>query len=71
MVIGGEGGDDHTGKYGMVANFGKIVEMHDKESFDGAKWSRLSLDYFRDMAGGLESVTVDDVMIAWGVELPI
>jgi len=37
LVIAGEGGDDHTGEYGTVANFGDIVEVRDEESFDGGE----------------------------------
>lgn len=63
LVIAGEGGDDHTGKYGIVANFGEIVGLRDEESFDGGEWSRFSLDYLRDMADGLKSGKVDDVTL--------
>jgi len=71
LVIAGEGGDDHTGEYGTVANFGEIVEVRDEESFDGGEYSRFSLDYFRDMAEGLKSAKVDDVTVVWGDEFPM
>lgn len=71
LVIAGEGGDDHTGEYGTVANFGEIVEIRDEEEFEHDEESRFSLDYLRDMADGLKSAKVDDVTLVWGQEFPL
>lgn len=70
-MVAGEGGDDHTGEYGTVANFGEIVELRDEESFEGGESSRFSIDYLQDMADELKSGKVDDVTLVWSNEFPI
>jgi len=71
LVVAGKGGDDHTGEYGTVANFGEIVELRDEESFEGGESSRFSIDYLQDMADGLKPGKVDDVTLVWSNEFPI
>jgi proliferating cell nuclear antigen len=71
FVIAGEGGDDHTGEYGTVANFGEIIEIRDEEAFEHDEESMFSLSYLRNMAAGLKSAKVDDVTLVWGQKFPL
>lgn len=71
LVLAGRGGDDNTGEYGTVANFGDVVEVRDDEEYEGGEVSVLSLDYVRNYAEALKDGKVDDVTLAWGQELPV
>ncbi|MFW6382887.1 MAG: hypothetical protein ACOCZD_02485 [Haloferacaceae archaeon] len=70
-VRAGEGGEDNTGEYGTVANFGEVVDVRDEDVFDGGETSKFSLDYLRDMADGLVDGKVEKVTLAFGEAMPM